>query len=71
MWVRAQQRSSWISGLLTVAGILTEGQTKFVIKASLAEEKARAISELATAIADKYQKRLYESALSASQKSGD
>ena len=38
MWIRAQQSSSWISGLLTVADILTEGQTKVVIKASVISE---------------------------------
>ncbi len=54
---------------------LTEEQQVKLVKAlslaKLAEEKAREMSELATAIADKYQKRLYEAALSASQKSGD
>ena len=35
IWVRAQQSSNWISGLLTVAVILREGRTKVVIKASV------------------------------------
>lgn len=39
--------------------------------AKLFEQKAREMSELATAIADKYYIRLYEAALAAEQKPGN
>ncbi len=38
--------------------------------AKLFEQKAREMSELATAIADKYYKRLHEAALAAERKQG-